>query len=522
VPLTFSPLPYNIDGFPLARISHGIAATGSWRIDPADVNSYNEKMPAFSIVWAAASMVGGLQPLAHVELVVVLITSLVVLPAYLIGVKASGRRLVGFAAGLFVALFGSFLMLTSGASKEAIGLLVFPVAVLLFQERADPRKRALAVVLLAFLPFLHHLTTLLTLGMVASLVVLTHRRALSRGRFSVRALALDVATGPGLAVPAWAYYAAVDLPLLADLVAPEPLALFLALVVLLTAAIAPMSRPARVRVGRRLVSPATHVILPPAVGVVVILANAQGSLFAGALPTQPAFLALLPAFAVLTAFVLAGYQLVRRTSNRANDLVTSMLVAPVAMVLFGFLRGLDAQSLVIVYRSFDFLDYALALLAAVAFVAAWKGLRPRRAARLALVGGFLAALLATTPMAWNTPAVFGVENVTTADEFQALALLGPLGAANVTTDQRLADVGAMWFGYATDRSLPLKLRDNESTADFDYAIVLERWTTVGAQVHPAPNIILGPSVIDAFLTANRVAYVAGPRGDRIFLVQILG
>ncbi len=484
MPLTFSPLPFNIDGFPLARISEGIAATGTWRIDPGDVNSYNEKMPAFSLLWAATSMLGGLSPLAHVEFVVVLITSLVVLPAYLFGVKTSGRRLVGFAAGLFVALFGSFLMLTSAVTKEAIGLLVFPVAVLLFQERPDPRKRALAVVLLVFLPFLHHLTTLLTLGMVASLVVVTHRRALSRGRFSVRALALDVATGPGLAIPAWTYYAAVDLPFLSDLV--------------------------------------SHAILPPAVGVAVIVLTAQTSLFAGALPTQPAFLALLPAVAVLAAFVLVGYQIVRRTSNRANDLVTSMLVAPVAMVLFGFLRGLDAQSLVIVYRSLDFLDYALALLAAVGFVAAWRGLRSRRAVRVALVGGFLAALLATTPMAWNTPAVFGVENVTTTDEFQALALLASLGARNVTTDQRLADVGTMWFGYTTDKSLPLKLRDNESVAGFAYALVLERWTTVGAQEHPAPNVVLQPVVLVHFLESNRVVYIAGPLGDRIFLVQILG
>ncbi|TLZ69288.1 MAG: hypothetical protein E6K14_09590 [Methanobacteriota archaeon] len=91
MPLTFSPLPFNIDGFPLARISEQIAATGTWRIDPGDVNSYNEKMPAFSLLWAAASMLGGLSPLAHVELVVVLITSLVVLPAYLFGVTSCSR-----------------------------------------------------------------------------------------------------------------------------------------------------------------------------------------------------------------------------------------------------------------------------------------------------------------------------------------------------------------------------------------------------------------------------------------------
>src|SRR6266699_2824473 len=220
-----------------------------------------------------------------------------------------------------------------------------------------------------------------------------------------------------------------------------------------------MSRPARIRIGRRLVSPASHAILPPAVGVAVIVLNAQTSLFAGALPTQPAFLALLPAVAVL---------------------------------------------------------------AAVAFVAAWRGLHSRRAVVVALVGGFLGALLATTPMAWNSPAVFGVENVTTTDEFQALALLSSLGARNVTTDQRLADVATMWFGYTTDKSLPLKLRDNESVAGFAYALVLERWTTVGAQEHPAPNVVLLPVVLVHFLESNRVVYVAGPPGDRVFLLQILG
>ena len=124
-------------------------------------------------------------------------------------------------------------------------------------------------------------------------------------------------------------------------------------------------------------------------------------------------------------------------------------------------------------------------------------------------------------MAWNAPAVFGVENVTTPAEFQALAVLASFGARNVTTDQRLADVGAMWFGYVTDPSLPVKLRDNESVSGFDYAIVLERWTTVGAQEHPAPNIVLEPNVLQRFLEENRVVYVAGLPGDRMFVVQIV-
>src|SRR5437867_10408951 len=92
-------------------------------------------------------------------------------------------------------------------------------------------------------------------------------------------------------------------------------------------------------------------------------------------------------------------------------------------------------------------------------------------------------------MAWNTPAVFGVDNVTTSDEFYSLALLASLGAKNVTTDQRLADVGSMWFGYATASTLTVTLRDNECVIGSDYAIVLERCSSAGAQVHAAPSIV---------------------------------
>jgi len=520
VPLTFSPLPFGIDGFALGRISSDIAARGGWRIDPADLNSYNQKLPGFSLLWSAVTSVGGLSPLAHVQLIMPLLASLSVIPAYLFGVKATGRRLGGFVAGLFIVLFGSFLLLTSSVSKESIGLLTFPVAVLLFLERRDPRKRALSVVLLLFLAFLHPLTTLLTLGMTSALVVLAQRRAIARGRFSLRPFALDVATGPALAIPAWAYYSAVDLPFLADLLAADALVLFLGIVILLTALIAPTGRPARPRTGQRFVSPVARGILVPAIGVLVVLGNARNGLFAGAVGTQSGLLQMLPAIGVLAAFALAGYQLVRRTTNRTNDLLISMFVAPVALILFGLLRGLDPESLVIVYRSVDFLDYAFAVLIGVAFVAAWRWLGPRKLAKGVLLAGVLAALLATSPMAWNTPAVFGVDNVTRPQEFRALALLASFGARNVTTDQRLADVGAMWFGYASDSSLPVKLRDNESLGGFQYALALERWTTVGAQVHPAPNLVISAVVFENFLAENRIVYSAGPPGDRIFIVQL--
>ncbi len=521
VPLTVSPLPLSVDGFALARISRDMASAGSWRIDPANVNSYNQKLPGYSLLWSAVFQVAGLSPLVHAQLVLPLVTAAVVLPAYLLGVKATGRRIAGVAAGLFIALFGSFLLLTSSVAKESIGLLVFPMAVLLFHERSDPRKRALAVLLLAFLPFLHSLTTFLTLGTVAALVVLTQRRALARGRFSWKAFALDVVSGPALAVGAWAYYASVDLPFLADVLAPQALTLFVAVVVLLTALIAPIAQPAKRRLGKGLVRPASKIFLPPVLGFFLLITNSTMVLFVGTIRTPPAFFLILPALFGFAAFAIVGLQMVRRTTNRTNDLVVAMLVAPVALILFGFLRGLDPSGLLFVYRAFDFMDYAFAVLVGVAFTASWKVLRVSRASRGALLAGFVVALLSTTPMAWNTPEVFGVQNVTTSDEFQALAVLGSLGARNVTTDQRMADVGRMWFGYVANPDLPQKLRDHASLEGADYALVLERWTTVGAQVHPAPNIVLAPETLAAFLATNRVVYETGLPGDRILVVQIL-
>ena len=79
----------------------------------------------------------------------------------------------------------------------------------------------------------------------------------------------------------------------------------------------------------------------------------------------------------------------------------------------------------------------------------------------------------------------------------------------------------MWFGYLANPDLPQKLRDNASLVGADYALVLERWTTVGAQVHPAPNIVLLPETLAAFLATHRVVYETGLPGDRILVVQIL-
>ncbi len=520
VPLMFSPLPYNIDGFPLARIAEQITATGMWQIHGTDPNRYNELMPVYSLLWSSLSQLGGLNALAYLQTVMPFLLATAVVPAYLLGVKATGRPVAGFAAGLFIAAFGSFLSVTSMGMKESVALVVLPTVVLLFAERRDPRKRLLAFVLLLILPFLHQLSDFLILGMVAALVVLTHSRAIQRGRFSWRSLLLDLATGPGPALAAYAYYVTVDMPDLSAVTSPDALALFLGVTILLSALLVRMVRPSRTGPGARLARPVGPILLVPVAAFIALLANARIDLFAGVLETQPALLPILPAVAALVALAFLGYQLLRRTANPMTDLVLAMGIAPVALVLFAFLRGLDGLSQVLVYRSFDFVDYGLAIAVGVGFVYAWRRLR-RAPAQLVLAAVLLGVLLATTPIAWNAQAVFGVDEVTTPSEYQALAVLASLHPGNVTTDQRLADVGRAWFGLATDSRLPFLLRDNGTVSGHAYAFVMDRWTTIGAQVHPQPNVVLSAGTLASFLASNRVVYATGPVGDRIYVVQLV-
>src|SRR5256886_12035678 len=91
---------------------------------------------------------------------------------------------------------------------------------------------------------------------------------------------------------------------------------------------APMVRPVPRRMGRRLVSPATKVILPPVVGFVLLAGNASTNLFVGAGRTESAFFLVLPSIVLFAAFAVAGFQPRRPTRKRANPPAPSHVAAP--------------------------------------------------------------------------------------------------------------------------------------------------------------------------------------------------
>lgn len=518
VPLFFSTLPFNIDGFPLARISEGIVRSGQWRLDDADPNAYNLKLPGYSLAWAAVAAMGAIGPLVHLQVLMPVATSLAVPAGYALALRLVRHRGAAFAAGLVFAVLGSFVFLTAAIMKESLGLLLFTGFVLLFLDRADPRRRMLAAAVLLVLPVFHHLTTLLALGVAAGLVAIDARASWLEGSLRGRALALDILTGPGLAIPAFAYYRAVDLPFFRDVFVPSEIALFLSLAALFGLLAMRWSRPRALADPDRVRVHANRVLAAPAAAVALIVANRFTNVFPATGATRADALLLLAPLSVLGVFAVVGFNLVRSTENGANRGLVALLLAPLDVILFAFLRGLDPLSFALAYRTADFLDFGLAIAAGVGLVFLVRSVRSR-AAGAALAAALVAALLATLPMAYESERVFGVENVTTPDEFLALRIAAGYGGV-LGADQRLADIARSYFGVETDPRLPLVLRDGGDLTAFRVFVLEDRWTSVGAQVHPAPNVVLAQAQLDAARSAGTVVYEGGPPGDRVSVVLV--
>jgi 4-amino-4-deoxy-L-arabinose transferase-like glycosyltransferase len=158
-------LPYNIDGFPLARISEIIIDTGATP-NPADYGgllSYNMKLPVFSMVLATFSMVLGVEPLALLPYFCALMGSLAVLFIYVLARELTGNEIAAFSAGVFAALTGLFVYVTTAAMKQLLAITLLCFILYLYTRRNDWRFRLAMVAALFILPFTHHLTSLIAL-----------------------------------------------------------------------------------------------------------------------------------------------------------------------------------------------------------------------------------------------------------------------------------------------------------------------------------------------------------------------
>ncbi len=503
-PLLFSPLPYNIAGFSQVHLAEGIAASGRWSLDQDPFNAYNLKMPILPVFLATASKVLGIDPIVFVQALIALVASTAVPTTYALSRSLGASKGAGVAAGTFLALSGTFVFLTSSTIKEAFGLAFLPLFILMFQGRADPRRRVLSGLLLFLLPFLHNLTTVMALAFAGAMVVEEHTGAYLRRELRMGRALLDASFVLSLMAIPLVYYSAVRMEFFSDLLNSEDLALLLSVAfvfALLAIAISSGSprKPLLALGARGLINGKGLVIL--GAGLLVV-ANLRRSIFPGTATTSPALLAVTLAYLPLAFFSLAGFEIARASGSRIRIAVVALIVVPLASMVFALLRGLDPISFTLLYRSFDFLDFGAAIcLGMVGASSIFVSSRRRK-----VVGGLLlSCLFLTLPAAFLTQATFGVRNFTTPAEIASLEHFAHLPPMPEASDQRYAEILASYWSRGAEGTLPLDLEAGR-TSNATYLLVAEDWTTAGAEMYPLPRVVIPGRELGSLIGAKDIIY----------------
>lgn len=495
VPLAFSPLPYNIDGFSQARLAEGAMESGSWLLSDPGVNSYNSKTPLLPLLLVGLAHLTGVPPLLLCQMAIPLVGSLGIPAIYLLARRLGCDRTAAVASGLFLALFGTFVFLTSSTMKGAFGLGLLPLLLLSYHLRLDRRHRMLSFVFMILMPFVHSLTALVALGFSSTIALLQYARSGS-DRSLGRPDLLQIGT-------AWlittVYYFAVRMEYFVDIASQEELPLLLAVAFSFTLVALLIASPHDSR-GRHLRSPLLNgKVFFVLGGQLMVLANYRRPIFAGTAPTQEGLLIVAGGLLILSIIGVAGLDCLRRSAQTRAP-IGALLAVPLGMIVFALLRRLDPASFVLTYRSFDYLDIGLALcVGAGASYLARTGWGRRLVAPL-LVGG----LLLTLPAAFLTVQTFGVENVTRSAELAALDHFASVEGYRLT-DQRYADTLAFYWEEGAEARGPFDLASG-NVGRGRWFLASEAWTTEGAQIFPLPRFILDTNVFHNAVDNSDLVY----------------
>jgi hypothetical protein len=250
----------------------------------------------------------------------------------------------------------------------------------------------------------------------------------------------------------------------------------------------------------------------PLVGAALMVYNYYHPIFTG-IP-GPASLIAIPFLAYLILVVPAweGARIALPPKGPTKNLLLAMILGPLSLIIFAFLRSNDATSQLIVYRAFDFLMPAFAILVGLGFAFMVKG-RPR----LGIAAGISLVIIcaSTLPIAYNTQELFGVENQTYEFEYDAVKWFSENGVGNYSSDQRLGETGNRLFDLGYGMGLPYYLSEGLALNGSSFYLLEGEWTTKGAQEFPFGVVVVPQDKVNETLFHASVFYIGGPAENNI-------
>jgi len=523
VPLANSPLPYNVDGFSLADIAERTQVSGNLAPLPDDPGLPNYEVPVFATWLTMIADIVGIDPLYLAQPLI----PILIVPAILVTFSLVRRLTKNDIASAFAALFltfeGLYVFTTATVIKASIAFALIPIILWLYWEREDNRKRAIAAFLLVTLPLVHHLSSLVVFTMISFILFNDVLRWWRQGLLTLRRLVLEAALGPALFLPGLLYYDAVSLKYLLEVDDPRQIVLFFSVLFVFALVHRTLSLPAKSR--RHARSTGTrkwglvfdNKLLYPLGAVGLLLVNYRTSIFAGTIQTKPAFLDALVPYFILVLFCLIGFNLIRHFENSFRPLTMALIVAPLAIMSFAFVRGLDPISFMLMYRSYAYIALGVAMCAGCSMAFLIRILR-RRELKAVVAVSFVVLLLLSLPLGYNSEEMYDVENATAPFEFEAMDHVKQLNATYVGSDQRISFVLGSYFHQDGDGYLPDRIAGDQALGGYDYALILDIWTGQGAQRYPRSNLVLDPVELASLREHNDVIYsIVSPIGGATVL-----
>lgn len=515
-PLAFSPYPYNIDGLGEAMMSNGIYQSGTLAVPPdaGYSQSYIVSMPLMDVLVASMSAFVGIEPLLLIQPIIAVIGALSCVAATLVVHRITGNTRMSVLAGMFLAVLGTFVFVTTSAWKETLGLAMMIIMAGLYLERRDMRYRVILTAALVMMTFIHHHSAvmaylLFTFAIAGESFLALRNKRLEKGNY------VDMATAAALWIIALTYYSNIDLPYYLFLRPDTDLYLFIAvavaMVLIMFVSMAGL-KPSLKRYHLKVIIPAV------ASGLVVL--NYFRPVFPGLPGTDPSLMIFVLCYSLLLVPIWFGSDRLLTPGQKTTPLLFASLFAPLCMIMFGLLRALDPTSQMIVYRTFDFLDIGLAALFGVGLALMAKNMRKMAPVVAAL---FLIVLAITAPLAFQTEKLFGVQNQTYGYEVDSYFLLDSISPVQYADSDQRISTSVGWVANLTgDSDLAYRIDAELSIPRDRWLIVETSWTTSGAQEFPLRPRVLNETAFDDFLASMNVLVISGPYGSQLIAAMVPG
>ena len=510
ISLQWSPLPYNIDGLSELRVTSDILDTHHFEFSQTSslLESYVPDMPLLALAFAFFSSATGIDPQHSSMLISALLGAITVSLFFLVFRQHWNTSKGALASALVLALTGSFVFSSGCTWKESLGFVFLALALYSYPLRDQPQYRLLLGSSLLLSIFTHHHITIAAFVIVTFAVIidLANRISKENPKLLSRRELLDVLTVITAWTAAIVYYWHVHLPYIDYLSPRTDLYLYLAVAALILLVAVRMSRRdkplSRLPLG----------LSVPIVGAVLMVSNYYHPVFPG-LPGPTSLIAVpFLAYLILVAPAWEGARATLRRRGETKNLLLAMLLGPLSLILFAFLRSNDATSQLIIYRTFDLVMPAFALLIGAGFAFIVKG-----RVRLGIAAGASLVIVcaSTLPIAYSSQELFGVENQTYWFEYDAVQWFSEHGVSSYASDQRLSETGARLFDLNGSRGLPYDLREGIALNSSSFFVLETSWNESGAQEFPFGVVIVDSSRIASALNESSIFYVGGPLDSQI-------